>query len=72
MAQQTTHKSEVVFVDGIELRCVARFICVQLGLVLLVDEPSSFLVNGELHNVRHLFAPDFLSLHVEEVLNVLE
>lgn len=69
--EEPTHKCEVVFVNRFKLRDKLCFIRVDVSHVLLVHQLGRLLVYSKRDDPLELFAPYFLTLDIQEVLDEL-
>jgi hypothetical protein len=70
MSEQSAHECLVLRVNWIKLRSV-RAVVVDVGLEFPVDEARGFFFDCIVNDPAHFFTPDLFTLHVQEVLNVL-
>ena len=70
--EKTPHERHIMLVDRLKLRNELSLVGIDVGRVLLVDELLGLLVDCKLNDSLELFSPDFLTLDIQEVLDVLD
>ena len=71
-SEQASHESKIILINRLELWNELSLSRVDVGRVFLIDQLSGFLFNCELNDTLEFFAPHLLTLHIQEVLNILD